>query len=50
MEHPINAATSFDLLFLTAGSKMIPDELAVSFLNLNLDGTSVQFASSRVPK
>lgn len=44
MEHPINAAYFFRFTCPDCGFENIPDELAVSFLNLNLDGTSVQAA------
>jgi len=44
MQDPINAAYFFRFTCPDCGFENMPDDLAVSFLNLNLDGTSVQTA------
>jgi hypothetical protein len=44
MQDPINAAYFFRFACPDCGLEIMPEELAVSFLNLNLDGASVQAA------
>ena len=44
MQDPINAAYFFRFACPDCGLEIMPDNLAVSFFNLNLDGTSVQEA------
>lgn len=46
MEHPITAAYFFRFICPDCGFENMapPDEFAVSFLNLNLDGSTVQTA------